>query len=303
MDANTIIIIIVGAIVSGIIGWIITKVLNRFFLKARKNKEIINTYEKRLEEKEKSIEKLTREQKKREKEKHRIIQSLKRSGLSTRKLVERYNRPLNTILISYMTQVEPTGTGYYKKCQFVKAELEKYDAKYLGGGVSLIPPTKVPRRIRNGGDLKLWFEQEILKGRYCKLKFLILFDLGKEAFWHSYVPYEQRNPFHFTLGEVLGIEDLFTEEQINRIALGDIIRDGDIAWLASRLLSGTELEIIHSNQTLIENKLGKPSLREFADDNIVSKLSVALTEIGINNPDEVSKAIVNEAKFWHSRLK
>lgn len=291
--------IIIGALVS----WIISNILDRVFPRGRKNEEIIEIYERRIEEKEKSIEELKRERKKREKERHRIIQSLKRSGLSTRKLVERYNKPLNTILISYMTQVEPTGTGYYKKCQFVKKELEKYDAKYLGGGVSLIPPPKVPRWIRNGDDLKLWFEQEILKGRYCKLKFLILFDLGKEAFWYSYVPYEQRNPFHFTLGEVLGIEDLFTEEQINRIALGDIIRDGDIAWLASRLLSGTELEVIHKNQALIEKKLGNPSLREFSNESIVSQLSSVFAEFGITNPSEVSRAIVDEAKFWHSRLK
>lgn len=291
--------IIIGAFVS----WIISNILDRVFPRGRKNEEIIEIYERRIEEKEKSIEELKRERKKREKERHRIIQSLKRSGLSTRKLVERYNKPLNTILISYMTQVEPTGTGYYKKCQFVKKELEKYDAKYLGGGVSLIPPPKVPRWIRNGDDLKLWFEQEILKGRYCKLKFLILFDLGKEAFWYSYVPYEQRNPFHFTLGEVLGIEDLFTEEQINRIALGDIIRDGDIAWLASRLLSGTELEIIHKNQALIEKKLGNPSLRQLSNESMVSELSAVFAEFGITNPDEVSKAIVEEAKFWHSRLK
>ncbi|GAG47306.1 unnamed protein product, partial [marine sediment metagenome] len=76
-----------------------------------------------------------------------------------------------------------------------------------------------------------------------------------------------------------------------------------ILWLASSLLSGTELEKMHSTQTLIENKLGNPSLRELADANIVSKLSVALADIGISNPDEVSKSIVDEAKFWHSRLK
>ena len=110
-------------------------------------------------------------------------------------------------------------------------------------------------------------------------------------------------PFHFTLGEVLGIEDLFTEEQINRIALGDIIRDGDIVWLASRLLSGNELEIIHKNQTLIENKLGNPSLRELSNDSMVSKLSDTLAQFNITNPDEVYRAIVDEAKFWHSRLK
>ena len=292
-------------VIGAIISWIVNNILNRVFpfLTARNNEALIETYEGRIAEKDKSIEKLRKEQKKREREKHHIIQSLKRSGLSANKLIERYSRPLNAILISYATQVEETSTGYYKKCKFVREELERYNSKSLGGSDFLIPPAKVPKWIKNSNDLQLWFEDEILKGRYCKLKFLVLLDLKKNVFWNSYVPYEQKKPWNFTPGEVLSIEDLFTEEQINKIALSDIIRDGDIAWLASRLLSGNELEIIHKNQALIENKLGNPSLRELSNDSMLSELSTILVQFGITNPDEVSKAIVEEAKFWHSRLK
>jgi len=289
----------IGAIVS----WVVNNILNRFFFRGRKNEEIIKVYERRILEKDQSIATLRREQKKREKEKYRIIQSLKRSGLSVDKLVERYGKPLNAILISYVTQVRPNKKGFYERYKFVREELKKYNAKTLGGADALIPPAKVPEWIKNRGDLQSWFEKEILKGRYCKLRFLILFDLRKRAFWNSYVPYEQKHPWNFTLGEVLSIEDLFTEEQINKIALSDVIRDGDIAWLASYLLSGNELEVIHKNQSLIEHKLGNPSLREFSNDTILSELSIVLAEYGIPNPDEVSKAIVDEAKFWSSRLK
>lgn len=289
----------IGAIVS----WVVNNILNRFFFRGRKNEEIIKVYERRILERDQSIATLRREQKKREKEKYRIIQSLKRSGLSVDKLVERYGKPLNAILISYVTQVRPNKKGFYERYKFVREELKKYNAKNLGGADALIPPAKVPEWIKNRGDLQSWFEKEILKGRYCKLRFLILFDLRKRAFWNSYVPYEQKHPWNFTLGEVLSIEDLFTEEQINKIALSDVIRDGDIAWLASYLLSGNELEVIHKNQSLIEHKLGNPSLREFSNDTIWSELSIVLAEYGITNPDEVSKAIVDEAKFWSSRLK
>jgi hypothetical protein len=282
-------------IFSAIVGWFTSKILDRvFFRKKSNNEEIIGIYERRLAEKDELIQKLEKAQKKRKKEKRRIIQSLKRSGLSTDKLVERYDKPLNAILISYSHQTPKA---------FIKDELARYNSKWLGGDVSLIPPTNVPKNIKNKDDLKSWFEKEILKGRNCKLKFLTLIDLKAKAYWYTYLPNAQIERIHGSIGERLNIEDLFTEEQINRIALSNIIRDGDIVWLASGLLSGTELEIIHSNQTLIENKLGKPSLSEFADDNIVSELSVALADIGISNPDEVSKAIVDEAKFWHSRLK
>ena len=173
----------------------------------------------------------------------------------------------------------------------------------MGGADFLIPPAKVPKWIKNRDDLGSWFEKEILKGRYCKLRFLILFDLRKKAFWKSYVPYVQKNPWNYTIGEVLDVEDVFTEEQINRIALSNIIRDGDIVWLASSSLSGVELEKIHKNQAFIETKLGGLSVRELADANIESRLSSILGEIEITNPGEVSRAIIDEAKFWHSRLK
>ena len=290
-------------IISAIVSWITNNILNRVFFRARKPEKIIDTYERRLAEKDKSIEKLTREQRKREKEKLRIFQSLKRSGLPTEKLVERYDRPLNVILISYATQVEPTGTGYYRPCKFVLEELKRFNAKGLGGADFLIPPAKVPQWIKNKNDLESWFEKEILKGRYCKLRFLILFDLRRKAFWKSYIPYAQIKPFNYTIGEILDIEDLFTEDQITRIALDNIIRDGDIVWLASRLLSGSELETIHKNQSNIENKLGNPSLRELSNDRMMNKLSTVLAEFGITTPAEVSQAIIDEAKFWHARLK
>lgn len=290
-------------IINAIISWITANILNRVFFRSRKPEKIIDDYEIRLKEKEKRIKELATESKKREKEKQRIIQSLKRSGLSTEKLVERYDSPLNAILISYATQVEPTGTGYYKRCKFVREELKKFNAKGLGGADFLIPPAKVPEYIKDRNDLELWFEKEILQGRHCKLKFLILFDLRKKTFWKSYVPYTQKNPYNRTIGEILDVEDLFTEEQVNRIALSNIIRDGDVVWLASSLLSGSELIKIQANQELIEGKLGNPSLRELSDTKKIQDISAIFAEIGIGNPEEVSKAIVDEAKFWHSRLK
>lgn len=212
-----------------IISWIVSNILNRFFFRARKTDQIIETLEERLAGKDKSIERLRREQKRRAKERHHIVQALKRSGLSTDRLIDRYDKPLNAILISYATQVEPTQKGFYRKCKFIRDELMTYNAKGLGGSDFLIPPTKVPNWIKNNEDLQTWFEQDILKGRYCKLKLLILFDLRKKAFWHNYVPYEQKKPWNFTLGEVLDVEDIFTEKQISKIALSDIVRSGDIA--------------------------------------------------------------------------
>ncbi len=287
---------------SAIIGWITSKLLNTFF-KDRTIEKIIDTYEARLAEKENDIERLTTQKYSKEKERNRIIKALKRSGLSTDKLVEKYDNPLNAILISYATQVEQTKTGYYTKTKFLREELEKYNAKNLGGADWVIPPAKVPLWIKNRHDLESWFEKDILRDRHCKLRYLILFDLKKKAFWKSYVPYTQKTPWNHTIGEVLGVEDLFTENQSFRIALDNIIKEGDIVWLASSVLSEHELDKLQRNQTTIEKNLGEMTLRDLSNKEAIIKLEPIFNELGINNPNEISKAIVEEAKFWYSRLK
>ena len=98
------------------------------------------------------------------------------------------------------------------------------------------------------------------------------------------------------------IEDIFTEEQINKISISQIIRDGDIGWLASSILPEKELDNLLKNQKVIEKELGNLSLRELADDNKIAKIKELLTPL-INKPQELAKAIVEEAKFWESKLR
>jgi hypothetical protein len=283
---------IIAYIASGFWGWIVANVLNHLTGKF-KTEDIVLMYERRLEDKEKSIERLTKEQKKREIENLRILQSLKRSGLSTTKLVEKYNKPLNAILIGYSHQ-NPKG--------FIKDELTRYNSKWLGGEVAIIPPANVPKEIKNRDDLKKWFEYEILKGRECKLKFIILFDIKEKSYWYTYLPDSNIERIHRTIGETLSIEDLFTDEQIKTISLKDIIQNGDIMWLSSSVLSTDEIDIIRLNQANIEYELGNPSLRELANNTPVDKLSKVLEKY-IKHSRTVAEAIISEAKFWYSKLK
>jgi len=286
MSAEAIIITIVITILSAPIAWYIWRKLDQLF-KNKSNERIVKDYYEALQEKE-------LERKEEFKEKQQIIDALKRSSISTSRLIERYDKPLNAILISYSWQ-NPPG--------FIRDELARYNSKWLGGDVSLIPPKNVPKEIKNRENLKSWFEKEILKDRDCKLKFLALIDLTEKTYWNTYLPDANVERIHCSIGEKLNIDDLFTPEQIRTIALKDIIQNGDIAWLSSRVLSSDELEIIHLNQTVIENKLGNLSLRELSDTDKIEEITSVLTDIGIGNPEEVSKAIVDEAKFWHSRLK
>ena len=95
---------------------------------------------------------------------------------------------------------------------------------------------------------------------------------------------------------------VFTEDQINKISLSNIIRDGDISWLASSILGEKDLEKVMHNQVYIETILGEPSLRSLSDDSMIPKITAALRRI-IDNPKDVAKAIVQEAKYWENKLK
>lgn len=208
-------------------------------------------------------------------------------------------------MISTYSQRIPDGTIYGKGgIPFIRDELQKFNGKSLGSGVHLIPPQNVPRWIRNGIDLKKWFEEEVLKGRYCILKFLILLDIRKKAFWMNYLQYPQTRKMNYTIGETLALEDIFNEEQIARTTtIAKIISHGDIGWLAHKYVSEDDLVTLRLNQLSIENKLGNPTLRELAHGNYQSKLKAVLEEFNIHNSEEVAKSITAEAKFWNRKIK
>lgn len=299
-------------IIDDIISWIVGKVMDRFFSNKKENEELLLLRNERLKlhekinqlqsEKNTITQDLTKEKESKEQEKKKFIDFLKRRGISTDKLIERYDKPLMAILISYASQKERNAKGSCVNSAFLRTELEKYNSKYLGGTDALIPPAKVPTWIKDQNDLKKWFEKDILKNRHCKIKFLTLIDLKKKTIWGKYLPYEQKKPKHFSIGEVLDIEDIFTEEQINKISISQIIRDGDIGWLASSILPEKELDELLKNQKIIEKELGNLSLRELADDSQLTKIEEVLKPI-ISKPQEVAKAIIEEAKYWEQKLK
>lgn len=290
-----------------IYSWIVGKFINKIFRK-KTAKEVLELNNGRLiellEKRDATISKLEIENKKKEIEKLSIFESIRRSGLLTEKLIAEYDKPINAILISAYSQKKPGKTIYGEPDKFILRETGRYDGRHLGSGVYLIPPQKVPRWIHNGDDLKKWFGEEILKNRYCVLKFLILFDIRKNAFWMNNLQYTQTRKNASTIGEVLTLEDLFNEDQIAKTTtIAKIISHGDIGWLAHKHVSEDDLATLRLNQFAIENKIGKPPLRELAEGDYQSKLKTVLEEFGIHNSEEVAKSIISEAKFWNRKIK
>jgi len=85
------------------------------------------------------------------------------------------------------------------------------------------------------------------------------------------------------IGEVLELEDIFTEGELSKLSLKNIIEEGDIGWLASSCLTEKEATLICMHQREIEKELHNPSLRVLADNKQIPIISKVLESYGIKN--------------------
>jgi len=185
-----------------------------------------------------------------------VINSLKNKSLSKENIIKKYTSDLSVILFQFGNQKIKN-----KKVSFISEELEKkYNAKSLGGSLKLIPPKNVPKHVKNGSDLKKWFDKNIqskYKDSSCVISALGIIDL-KNVYWKTDYPYKVR--YYDTIGNVLGLDDIFESNEISKIlskeniSVVEPVLDGDIAFLCSTFLSDKEMKIIYDNQIKIEKE-------------------------------------------------
>lgn len=125
-------------IIDDIISWIIGKILDRIFPGRDRNKKLLEILKNKDNEiallnkdKEKLSTNLNEVKEKSELEKNKIFLSLKRRGISVKKLISKYDKPLVAIILSYATQKEISSKGYTKGTKFIMEELKRYRARYL----------------------------------------------------------------------------------------------------------------------------------------------------------------------------
>ncbi len=299
-----------------IIGWFVSKVLDKIIsiFSKKKKQEIQNqsfidllieenrNLKQDVETKNKKIEEALSDKEKTEKDYSYVITSLKRKGISKENLVKKYSKPLPIIIFQYANQ-KVDGKNF----KFIKTEIEKnYGSKNLGGALSIIPPSKVPKNLSTRKDLEEWFEKEIYskyQNAKCIISLLAVIDL-KNIYWKKDYDYETN---YKTIGEVLEIEDIFSIQTISealalsQISIVDPIIAGDIGFLASRFMNDKDLKKIHDNQQKIEDTLKNPSLKDLATDSMLSNITTALSSY-FDNSEEISKQLISEAKFWVERL-
>lgn len=229
--------------------------------------------------------------------------SLKNKSLLKENLIRKYSDPLPIILFQYGNQKINK-----KNRKFISEELEKrYDIKSLGGSLKVIPPKKVPKNLKTGKDLGGWFHKKIqskYKNASCVISVLAILDL-KKTYWKTDYDFDVR--YYTPLGKALGLDDLFTNEEISNmmgaenISVLDPILEGDLSFLCSFFLSDPEMKKLYSNQEKIEGRMNL-SLSDLSDDKNIPKIKSALKPEFPNSYKRISKKINEKAKYWDKKL-
>jgi len=239
----------------------------------------------------------------------RMLQALKSENISKKQIIEQYWKPLPAMIITfYNDYTDDLSEGKYLK----KYILEQNQAEMLTATTYAIPPKGFPDRFDNPAmvgrrEIEEWIQEEILNeyptGRVviCQVSAV---DLRRV---HSHTDYETHSFSRKTIEQALDIESILDRNNVHRILardrinLSEAIENGDIAFLLSRYISTEELEAIHENQDLIEEKLGNPPLRTVASDDFADTLAEAISEY-VDGPEEPACNAVEEAKMWQQAL-
>lgn len=240
----------------------------------------------------------------------RIIQSLERKGIKRKELIQKFERSIPILLVSYTRQKE---NG--RDSKFIRDTLsEKLDTRHLGAGTYVAPPQQViDAGLTDSDALEDWFEEEVYEGqdsRQAIIRHASIADMRNDVFW--------RNDFEFdsktgsTVGEVIPLSEALEDETIidmigaeDRAALKELIQEGDIGFFASRWVGGESLGTIHANQGKIEerlaDRLGTLDLTHLASASAASKIAEVLKDY-LDQPDEdiqeMAEGIVDEANIW-----
>lgn len=240
----------------------------------------------------------------------RITRSLKEESLARERLIERYWQPLHAVVICFAEQ-EDNGEGSGKWLRDLLDE--QYNLHNLTGFTTIIPPAEVPSQLkgeRNSRDkLSQWIEED-LYSEYPDAKSTICFasvvDL-RNVYSRTDHKSEDRSHLFSTIDEELDLQEIFSGEDFSKLLASDgvnlskVIEEGDIPFLASKVITADELDCIHENQEVIEEELGSPNLRAIADEVDVSTMARALSPY-VESPDEVASSIKQEAEIWKREL-
>jgi len=266
-----------------------------------------------MEEKLRAAEKeLVKSKKKEEKLKRVLLKlksSIKTAGISVDEIIKEYDKPIKAILLFKFRE---RCKEKRKDPKPLRSRLIQLGFKHLQSGVYILPPIRVPKEINTQEDLRRWVHQNIVSPINRNLEyvfpFVALIDLRK-TFSEKKAPEKAWGRTIFSvleIDEILPPEDVYSFLKKRHITIEDLIKLGDIVFLASSSCDEQILSKLEASKDEIINKLknvikkDKIRLIDIAEMDI-DKLSQVLRGI-VKDDKKVAKAIKEEAIFWKKFL-
>jgi len=266
-----------------------------------------------MEEKLRTAEKELVKSRKREEKLKRVLlklkSSIKTAGISVDEIIKEYDKPIKAILLFKFRE---RCKEKRKDSKPLRSRLIQLGFKHLQSGVYILPPIRVPEEINTQEDLRRWVHQNIVSPINGNLEyvfpFVALIDLRK-TFSEKKAP---KKAWGRTIFSVLEIDEILPPEAIysflrkRHITIEDLIKLGDIVFLASSSCDEQTLSKLEASKDEIMSKLkkilnkDKIKLIEIAEMD-TEKLSQVLRGV-VKDEERVAKAIKREAIFWKKFL-
>ncbi|QLC34357.1 hypothetical protein EFA46_009100 [Halarchaeum sp. CBA1220] len=267
---------------------------------SRKSRQTAQFREKLTDEREEK-EKLREAKKQKNRRLSNLKRALQRKGVDTEYLIEKYDRSLYAPLM-VLTHFSAPNNNSEDDAEFITENLKALDTKMLHGSARIVPPRNFDQDVRAKGELREWFDENVLGGRTDlthKLEVISVIDITKtfdrDASEKKEGPDFKTNTVSelFETDTVIPTEDLLDIlSRSNRISLEQELRE-NIALLVVPSASEQQMEELVDSQTSLQESLG--DLSQIAE-TPVDDIKTAFAQHGITDPQELAEGAKEEAE-------
>lgn len=245
------------------------------------------------------------EEKKRENRRlSNLKRALKRKGIDTDYLLEKYDESLYAPLM-VLTHFSAPHNNSKEDHKFISANLDALDTKMLHGSARIVPPRNFDQSIRTKKELQDWFDSEVLGDRddlAHKLEVISIVDITKTFDRDASPPTDGPDFKTHTVSELFETDTVLPTEDLlellsrsDRISLEEELQE-NIALLVVHDASETQMEQLIEAQTELEAALG--DLTQISNTPI-DDIAKAFEQAGINEPKQLATAAKDEATRLH----
>lgn len=230
-----------------------------------------------------------------------LKRALKRKGIDTEYLIDKYDNALYAPLM-VLTHISAPNNNTEDDYEFITSNLEALDTKMLHGSTRIIPPRNFDQTIRSKQELQEWFDTEVLGGRTDlthKLEVISIADITQTFDRDATTVTDGPDFVTHTVSDLFDTDTVLPTEDLldilarsDRISLEDELQE-NLALLVVPSASETQMEQVIEAQTDLEATLG--DLTQIANTS-VHEIETAFERAGIDDAKELAASAKEEAE-------